>query len=73
MKRITPIKLFKITACCILGWICFIVCMETNNMALLAGVIPVIIMVVLAYMLFDKLNKIIKLLQEIVDKDNESK
>lgn len=73
MKQITIKKLFKITISVILGWICFIICMETDNISLLAGIIPVFALIILFYMLFDKLNKIIKLLQEIVDKDKETK
>lgn len=73
MKRITPIKLFKIIICCILAWICFIVCVETDNTTLFVALVPVAVMIILAYLLFDKLNRIIKLLQEMVNYDNETK
>lgn len=67
MKRINPIKLFKISVCCIAAWACFIICMETDNAFVFAGIVAGVIAVALMCMLFKKLNKIIELLQIIAD------
>lgn len=67
MKRLRINTFIKILVCCILGWACFIICMETDNTSIMIAAIPTIIFVVLAFKLFEKLNKIIALLQEIAD------
>ncbi len=75
MKRINPIKLFKISICCIAAWACFTICMETDNAFVFVGIVSGIIAVALVSMLFKKLNKIIELLQIIADdkKDKTNK
>lgn len=67
MKRINPIKLFKVLVCCIAAWACFIICMETDNASVFTGIIAGVIPIALMYLLFKKLNKIIAFLQIIAD------
>lgn len=66
-KRITLMTLLKIAACCVIGWICLIVCIETENIYIFLGLIPTVIIIVLTCLLFNKLNKIIEILQKILD------
>ena len=72
MKRINPIKLLKIISCCVIAWACFIICMETGNAFVFAGIVSGSIAIALMCSLFKKMNKIIELLQIIVD-DKEDK
>lgn len=60
--------LFKITICCIFGWAFLIFCLETGNTQAIPTVAILITMIILIFVLFDKLNKIIELLRKIADK-----
>lgn len=72
MRKLSFKKLLITILCCILLWVCFIICMETKNIQVFAVIVSASIMIVLMYLLFDKLNKIIKLLQKIADGNNET-
>ena len=73
MKRKTSLAtVFIIAVCVIIGMVIFTVCMETDNVAALITIVPVIVLVVICYMLFNKLNKIIILLQEIAKQNRGS-
>lgn len=72
MRRLSFKKLLITILCCILLWACFIICMETKNVQVFTAIISAVIMIVLMCLLFNKLNKIIELLQKIADRDNRT-